>query len=187
MLGGLLSACQISLVEDISEAFSSSSSPSPNTTYSSVKTQPTQSHPHGIFSELLPKLQAQTKLPIRLPAYIPESDSSEPPPYALLESANSSEYQIQLAFTEDCMGESACHLGSIVAEAITSESADLTGKTVALTDGITGYFTDATCGASCSDATLIWEQNLVRYTIAIKAGRVETLVKMANSALATVR
>lgn len=104
-----------------------------------------------------------------------------------LEGQRKNEKLSPTCFYEDCMGESACHLGSIVAEAITLESADLTGETVALNDGITGYFTDATCGASCSDATLIWEQDLVRYMIAIKAGRVETLVKTANSALATVR
>ncbi|HHP7232303.1 MAG TPA: hypothetical protein ACFCUY_15760 [Xenococcaceae cyanobacterium] len=170
----------MNLAEDISQVFSSPSFSRFATTYFLVENQPIQSQPQAIFRELLPKLEAQTRLPIRLPSYIPESDSSYPL-YAHLESANASKYQIQLVFTEDCTGETACYLGSIVAEAVTSQSPALRGKTMALADDITGYFRDATCGANCSDATLIWEQNSVRYTIALKAGRLETLIKMANS------
>lgn len=182
LLVGLLSTCQMTPVEDLSRAFSSPSPPSSIGTYSSIKTQPTQTQPHAIFSNLLPKLKVQTELPVRLPAYIPELEGSNRL-YALLESVNASEYRIQLAFTEDCTGENACRLGSIFAEAITAQSPDLTGKTVALADGITGYFTDATCGANCSDAALTWQQDSVRYTIAVKAGKVETLARMANSAI----
>ena len=182
-LVGFLSACQMTPVEDLSRASSLPSSPKSTLTSTLAKTQPTQSQPHTIFSELLPKLKAQTELPIRLPAYIPESDGSHSI-YALLETANASEYQIQLAFTEDCTGGNACRLGSIFAEAITPKSPVLTGEAVALANGITGYFTDATCGANCSDATLTWEQNSVRYTVGIKAGKVTTLMKMANSAIA---
>jgi hypothetical protein len=52
-----------------------------------------------------------------------------------------------------------------------------------LTDGIKGYFTDFTCGANCSDATLTWQSGNVRYTVGIKAGEVTSLTKMANSAI----
>ncbi|MEO1802513.1 MAG: hypothetical protein AAFR62_19185 [Cyanobacteria bacterium J06629_2] len=148
-----------------------------------AKTQPTQSLPHPIFREILPKLKAQTKLPISLPAYIPQSNGSNRL-YAILETGNASQYRILLAFTENCTGGNACRLGSISAKAITSKSPALTGKGVALANGITGYFTDATCGANCSDATLTWERNSVRYTVGIKAGKLTTLVKMANSTIA---
>jgi hypothetical protein len=179
-LMGLLSACQVIPVED-SRAFSSPSSPRPAVTPTSAKTQQAQPLPHPIFSEILPRLKVKTKLNIRLPAYIPESDGSNRV-YAILETANASKYEILLAFTADCTGGNACRLGSTSAEAITAKSPVLKGKAVALANGITGYFTDASCGANCSDATLTWEQNSVRYTVAIKAGKVTTLVKMANSA-----
>ncbi|WP_319422730.1 hypothetical protein [Pleurocapsa sp. FMAR1] len=181
-LVGLLSACQMTPVEDLSRASSLPSSPSSTLTSTLAKTEPSQSQPQAIFSQLLPKLKAQTELPIRLPAYIPESDGSLTI-YAILETANVSKYEIQLAFTEDCNGASVCRLGSTSAEAIAPKSSVLTGEAVALANGITGYFTDATCGANCSDATLTWEQNSVRYTVGIKAGKVTTLVKMANSAI----
>lgn len=178
-LVGLLSACQTTPVEDLSRASSLPSYPSSTL----AKTQPTQSQPHPIFREILPRLKVQTKLTIRLPAYIPESDSPNPI-YTILETANVSEYQILFAFTKNCTGGNACRLGSTSAEAITPKSPALTGKAVALANGITGYFIDATCGANCSDATLTWEQDSVRYTVAIKAGKMTTLVKMANSAIA---
>lgn len=182
-LVGLLSACHVTPVKDLSRAFPSPNSPRSTVSSTLAETQPTQSLPHTIFSEILPRLKIQTKLTIRLPTYIPESDGSNRM-YAILETANASKYKILLAFTEDCTGGNACRLGSTSAEAITPKSPVLTGKAVALANGITGYFTDATCGANCSDATLTWEQNSVRYTIAIKAGKVTTLVKMANSAIA---
>ena len=183
LVGFLVSACQMTPVEDLSRTFPSPSSSSAAVTSALAKTQPTQSLPHPIFREILPELKDQTGLPIRLPVYIPESDGPNPI-YALLQSANASKYEIRLAFTSDCTGGNACSLGSTFAEAITPQSPVLTGKAVALANGITGYFTDATCGANCSDATLTWEQNSVRYTVAIKAGKVATLVKMANSAIA---
>lgn len=181
-LVGLLSACQMTPVEDLSKSSSSLGSPRSAVTSASAKTQPTQSLPHPVFSKILPRLKVQTKLAIRLPAYIPESDGPNRL-YAILETANALEYQILLAFTENCTGGNVCRLGSTSAEAITPKSPVLKGKAVALNNEITGYFTDATCGANCSDATLTWEQNSVRYTVAIKAGKVTTLVKMANSAL----
>lgn len=181
-LVGLLSACHVTPVEDLSRAFPSLNSPRSTVSSALAEFQLTQSLRHPIFSEILPRLKIQTKLTIRLPAYIPESDGSNRI-YAILETANASKYEILLTFTEDCTEGNACRLGSTSAEAIIPESL-LTGKPIALANGITGYFTDATCGANCSDATLTWEQNSVRYTIAIKASKMTTLVKMANSAIA---
>lgn len=90
-----------------------------------------------------------------------------------------------LAFTKDCLGGTACRLGGVFAEAVTLKNRPKSGETIALAKGTTGYFVDANCGANCSDSTLSWEQNSVRYTVAIKAGNVATLVKMANSAIAS--
>ncbi len=179
----LVSACQATSVEHLSKHFPSPSSPNSAVNSSLPKTQPTAVMPHPIFREILPVLKTQTSLPIRLPAYIPETDGHNPI-YALLEIATTSEYRIMLAFTENCTGGNACRLGNIFAEANTSKTPTLTGEAVPLANGITGYFTDATCGANCSDSTLVWEQNNVRYTVAIKAGKVATLVKVTNSAIA---
>jgi VWFA-related protein len=56
---------------------------------------------------------------------------------------------------------------------------------VKLSKGITGYYMPSTCGAHCDDAILGWTENGYNYSIAIKAGRREEMVKIANSALIT--
>jgi len=65
-----------------------------------------------------------------------------------------------------------------------SESKDpLEGEVIPLAQNITGYFTDYTCNANCSYPRLIWDQDGYRYYLGIKAGKLETLVKLANSAI----
>jgi hypothetical protein len=57
------------------------------------------------------------------------------------------------------------------------------GRAVPLDQGIIGYFVDAKCGANCSDSTLNWSQDGYRYTVGIKAENLQTLIKVANSAI----
>jgi hypothetical protein len=57
------------------------------------------------------------------------------------------------------------------------------GKPVKLERGITGYFIDAKCDRVCNDSTLTWQQGGYRYTVSIKAADVDTLRKVANSAI----
>lgn len=180
--GLVLSACESTVIENSSQASSPSTPPTTAVTSSPVKISQTQSQPNSIFSSILPVVKAKTKVPVRLPAYIPESEEPNPI-YALVETVTPSQYKIMLAFTKDCNGGNACRLGGIFAETITPKNPPVMGKNVSLANGITGYFVDATCGANCSDATLTWEQNSGRYTVAIKAGEMTTLVKMANSVL----
>jgi hypothetical protein len=141
--------------------------------------------PHSVFKPILGKLKAKTQVPIRLPAYVPESRNANPL-YALLEVSTSTKYRIMLAFAPDCNGGTACRLGMVSGEKIMPQVTPLKGKPVSLAQGITGYFVDAVCRANCSDATLTWEQDRSRFTVAIKAGKLETLIKMANSAI-TIR
>lgn len=175
------SACQTKVVETQSEVTSSDASNTPINS-SRVKTLPKQSAPNPIFQPILSDLENKTKIAVSVPKYIPESNEPNPI-YALVEKITPSTYQILLAFTEDCTGGTACRLGSISGEAISSKNPVLNGEKVFLASNITGYFTDAMCGANCSDSTLVWEQNDVRYTVALKAGKLETLVKIANSAI----
>lgn len=145
-----------------------------------AQTQPTRPETaNPIFSEVLPELAEETQVPVVLPTYVPTDGSNRV--YAVLETADASQYQIILGYTEDCQGGTACRLGTVSAQAATSTP--LAGEPVALANGITGYFTDAVCGANCSDSTLSWEQNGNRYTVGIKAGQQDTLIKMANSAI----
>ncbi len=144
---------------------------------------PSQSTSHPIFQPILAELQNNTTIPFSLPTYIPEYDQPNSL-YALIEKATASEYTILLAFTEDCTGGTACGLGSVSGKKMSSQDSKLNGQEVVLVNNITGYFTDAVCGANCSDSTLSWVQNGIYYNVALQGGKLENLVKMANSAIA---
>ncbi|MEB3308856.1 MAG: hypothetical protein VKJ02_01335 [Snowella sp.] len=132
-----------------------------------------------IFQPIIPSLKAKTRVPLRLPSYIPDADDSLPL-YAVIETANSSSYSLILGYTPDCGGGNACRLGSLSGEFIKKKQ-PLTGKRVKLMHNRTGYFTEATCGANCSDSTLTWQEGNYRYTVGIKVGDIQSLTKMANS------
>lgn len=138
---------------------------------------------HRVFQPLLARLKAGTEIPIRLPQEIP--DGGESPLYASLNEISPDHYSIELAFVPDCYGATACRFGEVSGEKKTPRTPAPSGQKLTLTGGITGYFTPAVCGANCSDATLMWEQDGIRYTIALKAGRRESLQRMAESAIAT--
>jgi hypothetical protein len=138
--------------------------------------------PNPAFRSIFPALKYQTKIPVFLPGDIPGAESAQPL-YAILEASTTNNYQILLAFTENCGGGNACRLGSVSGNAL-SERTPLAGQPVMLTNGVTGYFVEATCRANCSDATLSWERDGDLYTVGLKAGDRAALIKMANSAIA---
>ncbi|WP_026099970.1 hypothetical protein [Fortiea contorta] len=142
----------------------------------------TNSNATTVFKPILPQLKQKAQIPIVLPKIIP-IPQGENPLYAILENVAPKKYQILLGFSSDCNGGTACRFGVITAEAVTNKTPRLTGKTVSLAKGITGYFVDSTCGANCSDATLTWRQKGVQYVMGIKAGDRASLIKMANSAI----
>lgn len=138
------------------------------------------SQPHKVFKSILPKLKQTTKIKILLPTYIPESDGPNPL-YAIVESVSKDKYDILLGFSPNCNGGTACRLGIITAESVTSKTPKLTGKSVVLGKGVTGYFVESRCGANCSDGTLTWREKGVQYSVGIKAGDRNTLIKIAKS------
>ncbi|MDP5018787.1 MAG: hypothetical protein NWQ43_16050 [Dolichospermum sp.] len=162
------------------------------TAIASVKNQPQMvvkqevkgknSQPHPVFKPILSKLKQKTQIKILLPQYIGELDG-ENPLYAIIETATKNKYEILLGFSPDCSGGTACRLGIITGETITPKMPRLTGKPVLLAQGITGYFVDFRCGANCSDATLTWKYQGVQYTIGLKAGDRNSLIKMAKSVI----
>ena len=133
-----------------------------------------------VFQNILPELTPVVQIPILLPTYIPDLDDSYPV-HAIIETKTALQYRILLAFSEDCTGGNACRLGMISGESINPQTQSVQGESVSLNNGITGYFVDATCGANCTDSILTWDKNGYRYTVAVKAANLETLVKMADS------
>jgi hypothetical protein len=136
----------------------------------------------SVFAPILPSLQVKTRVPLKLPHYLAtENESNEL--YAIIDSASPTSYEIQLAFTPDCSGGNVCHYGVVSARAIKAGEVSPKGTRVSLANGLTGYFFDSTCDAVCSDSTLTWDQGGYRYTVGLKAEKLETMKRVAESAI----
>lgn len=118
---------------------------------------------------------------ILLPTYIYGTENNTLV-FSELAKAGTTGYDIELSLYQDCHGATACRLGSVLADNVTAGS-PLEGTKVTLASGVTGYYDQGQCGASCSDASLMWKLGPVRYTITLKSGSQADLVKMANSAI----
>lgn len=133
-----------------------------------------------LFEVILDDLKKRTSLPIVLPTTFDDI-----PPgvlFAYTDRATLNSYIIGIDYEPACKGANACRYGSLTGR-LAASLTPISGQKVSLTGGITGYFTDASCGASCGDSTLSWEQGGVRYTVGVKAAKLDTLVKIANSAI----
>jgi hypothetical protein len=139
--------------------------------------------PNPIFRPIFPALKYYTKIPVLLPTYIPESDKPNQV-FAILENSTLTQYQIMLASTENCRGDNTCRLGSISGKEDISKSISKDAKAIDLNATTTAYFKPSKCTDVCSDATLTWYQGKYLYTFTIKDGSQDTLIKIANSAIA---
>ena len=146
-----------------------------------------QSDPSGHSSEvqgynaIRSTLPNRTSIPVRLPRFIPNYADPEHPVFAIVESVNSDEYRVQLAWDKNCKGGNWCHLGEITGSRLQAH-AQRHGQIVKLAGDIRGCFTPASMGAYCDDAKLEWEEGTFHYSIAMKCGTKRTLIEMARSA-----
>ena len=171
---------QPSITSSIQPSITSSIQPSITSSVVPIAKSP---KPNPIFRTIFPSLKYQTKIPILLPEYVPETETPNQV-FAILEKSTPKHYQIMLAFAEDCRGGNACRMGSISGEEGIPKTTSIEPEIVNLSENIKAYFIPSKCGANCSDATLIWSQGEYFYTVAIKAGNKDTLIKIANSAIA---
>ena len=141
------------------------------------------------FRGLKSILREQTDVPIRLPAFLPYIDKSNPIAASLVSTSPSS-YEISLGWGQDCFsanlrgGGGWCHYGTIRGSADRLTENDGRRIPVLLVDGIHGYFVPFTCGAHCDDAAVGWKEGGYHYSISLKAGSKKELVRIANSAIA---
>lgn len=152
------------------------------------------------YSDLVPSLQQQTDLPLRLPSFVPISGGWQPgdsiPYYFNVADSNASSYSIYLDLREKCYGATACNKGEVRAKRIASttpalnqdrwldtyDQADL--KTVALPQGVQGIFAPSVCHAYCNQARIVFDLDGVRYFIGLKAGKRKQLENIADSIIA---
>ncbi|MCP4539008.1 MAG: hypothetical protein GY832_17875 [Chloroflexi bacterium] len=112
--------------------------------------------------------------------------------YPYLFTVDVGEYELSLDYGEDCQGAGACHYGSMSGKQVDSSEPMGTrtfpfdigrARTVALANGITGYFSEAVCMANCNDATVYWIYNGYQYMVGLKAGPEANVVALANAAI----
>jgi hypothetical protein len=137
-----------------------------------------------IFQPIIDNLKRETKVPVQLPAKIPDVGQGEAPLFAVQEEIEANNYSIIIGLTPDCNGDAACRIGTVKARAIRSRRGPrLKGQVVRLTPDITGYFIEAKCRANCPDSTITWKQDKTLYTLGLKSGRLNALIEMARSTI----
>lgn len=137
------------------------------------------------FPEIDTSAVSKISIPLRFPRFLPETGGAKI--FAVVREAESGQYDILLATTLPCGGGNACTYGS--AEGSKHSLDPVLGKTiqVALGKGIIGHFTASSCYAFCSQAYVRWEENGIFYSIGVKAGKRDDMVKAARSAIAAGR
>lgn len=135
-----------------------------------------------VFAGIESALRNQSRVPPRLPAYLPGVDR-EHSIDAILVSATSTGYEILLAVDPSCQGGNWCLYGSVRGSVSRLKLDDNTGVPVVLRHGIRGSFFESVCHAYCSQAYVEWEENGFYYAIGIKSGNKEQLIRAVNSAL----
>jgi len=136
-----------------------------------------------IFSKIEPTLHRTSRVPARLPSFLPGVDR-EHPIDAILISASSSGYEILLAMEPDCQGQNVCLYGSVFGSAAPIKLAGRSsGIPVKLRRGIQGRFIDAECHAYCNQSYVKWSEGGFYYAVGIKAEKKENMIRVANSAI----
>ena len=119
--------------------------------------------PAPIFDSVIDEL-ADSPVPIRLPSSIGDSEGL----FASVPLLDENGYLVTIDLSADCNGGGACTTGSVSGRLL-SDSIPLTaGVEVPLPGGRTGFFYDATCGASCGDGFIAWIEGDVQYTVGSK-------------------
>lgn len=152
--------------------------------------------PNPVYSEILPTLQKMTRVPLRLPAYLPYD---EPKPKskqkndedrqgenltASIVRVDEQNYSIQLAFGKDCTGAHVCRDGGVTGSTVLQDEHPERRKVpVRLHRGIRGSFVDSECGAYCDESVLYWSEHGYHYSISSKAASEKELIRLANSAI----
>jgi hypothetical protein len=147
----------------------------------------------SVFAPVMNALR-QVAIPVALPATLPSGLIPRGlHVYASIAADSLSEttYIVNLGFTPDCQGSTACRYGEVTggwtADTPGVLAPDQGGVPIALQGGVHGTFYPFTCGASCGDSVILWHLHGIPYTVSIKAGARHAVLLLADAALANVR
>jgi hypothetical protein len=148
----------------------------------SISTQ----QPAAVLKRVKEVLVNVTKVPLRWPAFISTDINEAHPLYVNLVSESAADYKVELGWTEDCIGGSYCHYGTVRGSTAAISESDGAAVPVTLREGIAGYFIEVKCGATrCNDAAVGWSEGEYHYLVSMKNGKKSDLIKIANSALSS--
>jgi hypothetical protein len=129
------------------------------------------------FSGSLAQVKQKAGIPVRIPSRL--RGPVKPSRIFGDASARKGKYRLELGVTRQCNGSNACFVAAFFGE----KGGSITNSTaVALHGGITGYFAQGGCGASCAPNSIEWMQGGVRYEIQFK-NRKRALRRLANQAI----
>lgn len=137
-----------------------------------------------IFRPLLPRLMSGIDIPVLLPRTLPAAVSPRPHLYATLDDRGAFAYDVNIGYTPDCHGMGACRYGEVTGgpELNTPTIFDYPrAHHVRLHNGALGLYFPYTCGASCGDSALVFQDEGIVYMVSIKAGSLPAVLAMANS------
>lgn len=141
------------------------------------------------FETALKTIREKTRVPLKMPTYFTSpayftAPQKRTPLTAVVREAATDSFEFEFCLSESCRSEE--FYGSVSGEKSTADKPKF-DKTFRLAQGITGFYQKATCGASCGDAILFWEQNGYRYAVSLHSADDQSLIKFADSAIINVR
>jgi hypothetical protein len=81
-----------------------------------------------------------------------------------------------------CESAHACHIFTVTGYPLASSPIAAGRILTILANGTRAFYTHFICGSSCGDSTLVWDTPTgYRYSVGIKAGNENELVRLANS------
>lgn len=138
-----------------------------------------------VFASVSQEIAKRSHVPSRVPTFLPDVDQ-EHPIYATVENISESSYEILLSLELPCEGQNTCSYGAVRGSTSPIKvRKDLRRTPVQLLRGIKGEFFHFVCYAYCSESYIVWRQDNFFYSISLKAGSKDDLIKAANSAIAT--
>ena len=141
------------------------------------------------FATALKILREKTSVPPKMPTFFISpayftAKQKRNPLKAKVTLAETDGFELELCLSESCRGDE--YYGVVAGEKVTPTTERLKfDQTIRLAGGVTGFYEKATCGASCGNDQIFWQQNGYRYAISMNFGDgdLPLLTKFADSAI----
>jgi len=137
------------------------------------------------FARVARLLRQDSEVPLRLPGRLPNAGEKNRI-FLVIRSVTKTSYDVLLATELPCDGQNVCLYGSVQAVSSLKDfytDEDSRTTPVVLARGIKGQFIGTVCRAYCTQAYARWREGDYFYSVGIKAAKMDTVIRMANSAI----